>query len=152
MDRDSDEVQKHLKQAIHNYKFFCEVHSKLPDVFFDWKITVLFYTSIHLLRALLTERDVSVDNSHSALRKAINPSKGTRPVKPHCYDSYVTLYNASLDVRYSGFLDVKQQSKYLQKRFKTCQKALKSIDSYMKGQGYKSLMPIQKEFKFKENQ
>lgn len=151
MDRDNEEAQKFYKQAIHNYKFFCEVHSKLPKVFFDWKITILFYTAIHLLRALMTERGIDVGNSHHALRKAINPKNNysKSPVKKHAYNSYVVLYNASLEVRYSGFLDDSKRKEYLKFKFKKCQKAIKSIDSYTNSQGYDSLMSIQKEFDFK---
>lgn len=154
MDRSSDEVQKHYKQAVHNYRFFCEVHSKLPEAFYDWKITVLFYTAIHLLRALLAERDVQLDDSHHALRNAINPKSSrttsVSPVKKHCYNSYLTLYNASLEVRYSGFLNPKKQQQYLKRKFNTCRQALQSIDAYMKSQGYNSLIPIQKEFDFED--
>lgn len=105
MDKSDEEVQKYYQQAIHNYTFFCEVHSKLPDIFYDWKITVLFYTAIHLLRALMVEREVNVGDSHNALRKAINPGNqnAEKPVKRHCYNSYIVLYNSSLEVRYSGF-------------------------------------------------
>lgn len=152
MDKSADEVQKHYKQAVHNYKFFCEVHSKLPNAFFDWKITVLFYTATHLLRALMAEKEIEVAPSHSALRKAINPNsrQSKHPVKPHCYNSYKVLYNSSDDARYAGFIDPKRRGSYLKSRFKKCEEAIKSVDSYMKSQDYKSLMPIQKEFEFKE--
>lgn len=148
MDNPNKEAQKFYKQAIHNYKFFCEVHSKLPAVFFDWKITVLFYTAIHLLRALMAQRGLTVDESHYALRNAINPTNGVSPVKKHCYNAYIVLYNASLEVRYTGFLDDSKRTDYLKAKFSKCQKAIESIDAYMKSQGYESLMPIQKEFDF----
>jgi len=100
----------------------------------------------------MTERDIDVDNSHQALRNAINPKNQNAqvPVKKHCYDAYLSLYNTSLEVRYSGFLEPERRLKYLKRKFNICFEALKSIDSYMKSQGYKSLIPIQKEFDFKE--
>lgn len=152
LDQSNKESNKHYQQAVHNFKFFCEVHSKLPDVFYDWKITILFYTAIHLLRALMDNRGIKVDNSHIALRNAINPNKPSSisPVKPHCYSSYVYLYNASQDARYSGFLEPDRRKKYLLKKFLKSRNALSSIDSYMKSQSYPSLMPIQHEFDFKE--
>lgn len=152
MDKSSDAVQKHYKQAVHNYRFFCEVHSKLPQAFYDWKITVLFYTAIHLLRALLAEREAEIESSHFALRGAINPKNphAESPVKKHCYNSYVILYNASLEVRYSGFLQPEKRQLHLKRKFDTCRKALQSVDAYMKSQGYKSLIPIQKEFDFED--
>lgn len=152
MDKSADEVQQHYNQAIHNYKFFCEVHSKLPKAFYDWKITVLFYTATHLLRALMVENEVDVPPSHAALRKAINP-KGRQsryPVKQHCYNSYNVLYNAAHDARYTGFLDANKRGDYLKNRFNKCEKAIQSVDGYMKSQGYNSLMPIQQEFEFEE--
>jgi len=82
-----------------------------------YKITVLFYTAVHLLRALMNERDIEVGDSHHALRNAINPNNpnSTTSVRPHCYSSYLTLYNASLEVRYSGFIHPEQRIKYLKK-------------------------------------
>lgn len=153
MDKSADEVQKHYKQAVHNYKFFCEVHSKLPDAFFDWKITVLFYTTTHLLRALMAEKEIDVGPSHPALKKAINPKnrQSKYPVKPHCYNSYKVLYNAADNARYSGFIDSSKRDSYLKSRFNQCEKAIQSVDGYMKSQGYNSLMPLQKEFEFEEN-
>lgn len=99
----------------------------------------------------MAERGINVAGSHYALRKAINPNNNNSKssVKKHCYDSYVLLYNASLEVRYSGFLDVNKRKEYLKLKFKKCQEAIKSIDSYTKSQGYDSLMSIQKEFDFK---
>ncbi len=152
MDNLSKEVQKHYNQAVHNYRFFWEVHSKLPGAFYDWKITVLFYTALHLLRALMRKRGIEVSDSHQGLSAVINPNRSdpVSPVKKHCYDSYKILYNASLEVRYSGFLNPDKQSIYLKRRFSTCEEALKSIDVYMKSQDFPSLIPIQKEFDFDE--
>jgi hypothetical protein len=62
------------------------------------------------------------------------------------------LYNTALDVRYSGFLNPKTRNEYLQKKFKKSYKALKLIDSYMKSQGYSSLIPIQEESDFNDSE
>jgi len=106
-----------------------------------------------LLRALLAKREVEVGNDHHSLRKAINPKNvnSESPVKKHCYDSYVVLYNASLDTRYTGFLDSEKRKKYLKQIFNKCQKAIKSIDAYMKSQGFNSLMTVQREFDFNDS-
>lgn len=151
MNSQNEHVSEHLNQAYHNYKFYCEVHSKLPAYFADWKITILFYTAIHLLRAYLASNGIEPDKSHNALKRAIQPgitSDISKPVKRHCYNAYLVLYNASLDVRYTGYLDEAKRSVYLNNRLKKCEKALESIDAFMLSKNFKSIRPIQEEFNF----
>lgn len=101
----------------------------------------------------MTERDVQIEDNHQSLRNAINPDnpKSKRTPKKHCYHSYLVLYNASLESRYTGFLDPDKRREYLKKRFNKCQDALMSIDGYLVNQGYKSIMPIQQEFSFEDD-
>lgn len=152
MDKSEPEVQKHLKQAHHNFRFYCEVHSKLPHLFFDWKITVLFYTATHALRAILTERDVVIGNSHFDLRNNINPNNKSAksPVKKYCYDAYVILYTYSMTSRYKAFLTTQMKLKALRDEFEDCKKAIGAIDSYLKASGYPGFLSIQEAFKFEE--
>lgn len=42
----------HLTQARHNEDFLKIVSEASPNNYFDWKITVCFYASLHYLRAL----------------------------------------------------------------------------------------------------
>lgn len=150
MDRSDPEVQKHVKQAHHNFRFFCEVHSKLPDLFYDWKITVLFYTAVHSLRAIMAQRDVIVDNSHYDLRKNIDPKNNiaTKPVKKFCFNAYVVLYNASLESRYAGFISPAKRLDYLRKRLSRCEEAIQSINSYFEAEQFPGFTAIQEEFDF----
>ena len=44
-------MQKHINQAEHNYTFFEQINDDNPEDFFDWKITVLFYSALHYITA-----------------------------------------------------------------------------------------------------
>ena len=138
-------IKGHLDQAVHNYTFYCEVDSKLTEAFYDWKISSLFYTATHLLRAVMANRDIKVDPSHDELIKALNPRIGKRGVKKHCYDSFLILYNASIEARYSIIFNSKHQD-YLNSRLAKCKSAMESIESFVKSEGFNNLKPIRKAF------
>mgnify|MGYP006281292465 CR=1 FL=1 len=147
-----EKAKAHYNLAVHNYRFFCQVHEKLPDIFYDWKITVLFYSSVHLLRALMAQRDVDVGDNHEALKRAINPnnSESTLPVKEFCYQAYLVLYNTSFSARYQAWLDRDKRKKRMAKDFEKCKKAFNKIDSYVNSQDFPQITIIQQEFEFKE--
>ncbi len=42
-------MQNHIDQAEHNEKFLTELEIDYPTTYFDWKITICFYTALHYL-------------------------------------------------------------------------------------------------------
>lgn len=98
----------------------------------------------------MSERDIQIGNSHFELRRNIDPKNpdAKKPVKKFCFDAYVVLYNASMESRYSGFIEPNKRKDYLKSRFLKCRKAIVSIDSYLTSQGYNGFLSIQEEFDF----
>lgn len=62
-------MQQFIDQAIHNEKFHECVHTNFTDSFFDWKITILFYTAIHYLKALAAKRNIDIGNTHADIER-----------------------------------------------------------------------------------
>ena len=50
--------------AHHNKNFHDAICRLQPDVYYDWKITSLFYVAIHYLKSLAQHRNKSIGNFH----------------------------------------------------------------------------------------
>src|SRR6476619_3990067 len=57
--------QKFLNQARHNEDFHNSLCREFEHSFFDWKITCLFYISIHYLKALAVKRNKYIGSHHA---------------------------------------------------------------------------------------
>lgn len=91
----------HLIQAKKNLKFLEELNS--INNRWDWKVTVCFYTAVHLVNAHIWKKINKNFLSHGETKKAINPySTGISPSKfnEEVYLSYVKLQNLSRRSRY----------------------------------------------------
>lgn len=90
----------HIAQAKHNYKF-CEFICKNSDDFYDWRVTVNFYTCIHLINAHLAYVEDTHYRRHSDVEDAINPyKKGLCCLPVEIFLSYKKLHNLSRRSRY----------------------------------------------------
>jgi len=90
----------HIAQAKHN-NGFCEFICKNSDAFYDWRVTVNFYTCIHLINAHLAYIEDAHYRRHSDVEDAINPyNKGTCSLPKEIFLSYKKLHNLSRRSRY----------------------------------------------------
>lgn len=101
-------MEKHLAQAKHNSGFHDAIHNGFPDHYFDWKITCLFYTALHYVRAYIKSKGIHPGESHQEIDYQINPTRPNAPLKVSktCWDNYRNLYVYSRSARYDGFLDI----------------------------------------------
>ena len=95
-----------MSQAEHNLKFLKEINKNFPTDFFDWKITVAFYTAIHLTKALLWKRKGEEFESHEKRNGTLSHQRNNHqsPVTKNYWINYKLLYDESQKVRYDGFL------------------------------------------------
>lgn len=95
------EFDSHVKQAKRNIDFLEQ--SNLSKVkYFDWYITTIFYSALHLINAhIVKSRDLHF-NAHSKVNNAINPERPITicPVSEDCYKSYLALRKKSRVSRY----------------------------------------------------
>lgn len=101
-------MQEHVTQAKHNHKFHDGVHECFEDNYFDWKITALFYTALHYIRAFIKSKNINPGTSHEDIDNQINPKKANSPipVSVTCWENYRNLYHYSRAARYDGFIDI----------------------------------------------
>jgi hypothetical protein len=90
----------HLDQVLKNLKALEYVNSKQD--FWDWQVTICFYTAVHLINFHLDKLCNMHYNSHVETETAINPAKLTSPTKldDDTYTSYMSLKNLSKRSRY----------------------------------------------------
>lgn len=120
-------MKSHLKKANYNEKFLEAFEELLPDDYFDWKITVVFYIAVHYIDAYFLSHGTSI-NSHEVRRHVLETHHS--PLSEDCIDNYNNLYRLARNARYNGFLGLKEWNKHQ----RDCLKEAK-----------KNLIPIRKE-------
>jgi hypothetical protein len=68
-------MKLHVNQAAHNQHFHDVISSNFPNQFTDWKITVLFYITIHSLKALAAQRKIDIGTTHFDIELSVNPDR-----------------------------------------------------------------------------
>lgn len=105
-------MKSHIEQAKHNESFLALTEKHSPKDYFDWKITIIFYSALHYVCAYVKYKKCYLGKSHEDLDKIINPdnktSKATIDLK--YYNYYKELYNYSRQTRYNPYNnDIKLQ-------------------------------------------
>ena len=100
-------MTKHLEQVKHNENFHSSLCSSYSEHYFDWKITCLFYISLHLLKALAHHWGVDPGDRHTIILRNMNPKMPNRnfKVKSDVFYSFDRLFEYSRTARYDGFTD-----------------------------------------------
>lgn len=99
-------IEKYLLQVKHNKEFYESICSQYPQQYFDWKITLLFYKAIHLLKALAVKENRGMGTTHNEIDKQINPKFCDNPlIANRAYSTYHNLYQYSRTARYDGIVD-----------------------------------------------
>lgn len=91
---------EHIYQAKENLKFLESVTTKIDD-HWDWKVTICFYVSVHLINAHISKFGLHY-RTHKDVENAINPEKLSSPSKldEDSYLQYLKLRNLSRRSRY----------------------------------------------------
>lgn len=132
-------MQKHLDQAKHNEEFLGVIDTHSPANYFDWKITVVFYSALHHIRALEKHSKKNIGGTHKSILKNINPDEpgAIMPVDSACFGCYDDLFNLAHTSRYSGIVDIKVFLPLMQFNFGLAKKHLIEIKKYCNSKGIK---------------
>ena len=126
------------RQAKHNKDFLDSIESNFPDRYYDWKITVTFYISIHLLKCLAKKRNHNIGATHEDVSRSLNPRKCSKQVFPFpewAWNKYSDMLQYSKTSRYDGISDEKIVFSAQKKNYQECKKLFSSFCSYMKSNG-----------------
>lgn len=94
--------EEHQNQALHNLQFLKEVNSHCNN-YYDWQVTVCFYSSLHFINAHLNKVDIGVDfATHELVDQYIRPHGRIRKtqLEENTYASYRALQTLSRRARY----------------------------------------------------
>ena len=83
---------EHLGQARHNAEFYTTINRSRYK---DWAATVLFYTGLHFIDAVLAIKNIH-PGAHPTRDNAVNSVSELKPIFGH----YAALKNASFNARY----------------------------------------------------
>jgi hypothetical protein len=131
-----------LNQAKHNKDFHECICDNFDDGFFDWKITAIFYTALHYIKALAEVKKLFIGESHTSIMSSINPNNRTGAAMPLTYGAwaaYRNLYTYCHSARYNGITgaDFDAWQKMKETDHKHCLVLLKEIEEYVSNNGVK---------------
>src|SRR5665213_3225288 len=138
-------MQEHIEQARHNESFLKFLTDNAPDKFFDWKITITFYISLHLLRAYGKKLKINIPAGHGFLTYAVQnqvKSNGLGCSK-QVIKAYEDLINFSFSMRYDGFLHAKSFNDFSKMQFEAALSDLDIIKDFLREKG----LPFEKKEK-----
>jgi len=130
-------MQEHIEQARHNQNFHNCIEGNFEDNFFDWKITVLFYTAIHCLKALAAKKAIDIGETHVDIAKHIDPKSNTAKMRisANAYSEYKNLLQYSKTARYCGITDMETFQELKRIDHKHCMESLRKFKMYVAGKG-----------------
>lgn len=88
-------IKKHLSQYSKNKELFNSSLISNPK-YGDWKITIAFYSSLHLIESKLAEHEIHPPN-HKKREDVLSKIKGYEEI----YYDYTQLYKLSIKSRYN---------------------------------------------------
>lgn len=99
-----------VEQVKHNESLLLHLENQFPDKYFDWKITLTFYCSIHLVKELALKNGKVIGESHFDILNNINPNPRagiipTMPISKTQFDFYNDMFQYSRVARYTGITD-----------------------------------------------
>jgi hypothetical protein len=131
-------MDRFLNQASHNEEFHNCICENFADKFYDWKITSLFYTAIHYLKALATKRGIDIGQTHHEIELNVNPDrhKPLMRITKGAWSEYKKLLQYSRTSRYDGVnTDFETFELIMKADYEYCVKHLDNFKKYLIGQG-----------------
>lgn len=131
-------MNRFLNQASHNENFHSSICEKFSDNFYDWKITSLFYTAIHYLKALASKRGIDIGQTHHEIELNVNPDRhnSSMRITKAAWKEYKNLLRYSKNSRYDGINTDSETFETLMKSdYEYCVQHLDNFKKYMKSQG-----------------
>lgn len=129
----------HLNLAKHNEDFLNTIENAAPNSFFDWKITVCFYSALHYLRALEKLKKKQIGNSHKQFLFHLDSSNkdAVLPINRTIFEHYQSLFDMAHKTRYTAFINAKFQMSLYKSNLEFAKNSLSTIKQYCVKQGIK---------------
>ncbi len=90
--------KKYENRSNHNKNFLNLLNTDYSNDYFDWKVTVQFYTCLHRCYCVLEANDLNIEQSHK------RNIKNLKSIDNNLGRKLYTLYKNSRQSRYDGFI------------------------------------------------
>lgn len=114
-------AKEYLNQGEHNKSFLESISQEWPEDYFDWKVTVQFYTALHFAYCILDVNGFDIEESHS------RNIKNLKKIDSKLSFGLNKLFKNSKSSRYLGFTDEEVMLGLTQKSFIEGKTELKKI-------------------------
>lgn len=127
-------MEEYLQRAKENSRLLDVLKEKCPEDFYEWRITIIFYTARHLINCLLKKNNKKIETDHKTFHFSINPKNPDRyiEINEYIYDKYYELYTESRKCRYEGFTTQSDRYQYLKLYYIASLNSLSVIADYLK--------------------
>lgn len=112
-----------------NEELYLTLKESQPDKYFDWKITILFYSTIHLIKALAYKHNLIIGENHADIFYLISDQE--LDFKKHIKKDYRALFNYSRTTRYFGCEDFESHHQAHKKNLEEAEKKYERIKEYI---------------------
>lgn len=136
----------HIGQAKRNLAFLEQINKNAPT-FYDWQVTVCFYSALHLINAHLSHFNLQY-RKHKDVKDALNPfTLSPARLPENEYTAYTALQSLSRRARYlvnekDGQIQSTQAFLTYEKHLSKALKHLDTLMSYFNGRYQLNLNPI----------
>jgi hypothetical protein len=110
-------------KANHNQDFLDSINNDYPDSYYDWKVTIQFYTALHRCYCVILNNGISITSSHQANITNI----GT--INKDLSKNLFLVYKYSRQSRYDGFMNEDSMNRINKINFDKGETILKKVNT-----------------------
>lgn len=132
-------MKEHIDRFKSNHEFLCGIEKNWPKDYNDWKITIIFYCALHLIKAYCKLNKKNIGFSHTQILENIDPSntKALLPISVEAFNAYHDLYLLSKNSRYLGLYNDGTQLVLLDYNLKQAKTDIEIIKVFLTKEGLK---------------
>lgn len=124
----------YCRQAVSNQIFLTNVETDNPTDFFDWKITIVFYSGLHYMKSFANAKGVDLKSHNDFNEKTVSQGSGLSPeliIDGNIRRDYINLRNLSYNARYDGYFSEKIDKILIKGRLKDSKVYLSNVKSWI---------------------
>ena len=115
--------KKYENKSNHNKDFLDSIHNDYPNSYFDWKVTIQFYTALHKCYCVIISSGSTINTSHKLNIESI------RKIDLELSQKLFKLYNNSRQSRYDGFMTEEAMNRFNKINFLAGEVYLKNVEN-----------------------
>ena len=126
-------MKSFVDQGQHNESLLNHLKATFPDKYNDWKITIIFYSAIHYLKAYaaLNKKNIGVTHHEIFINTDSHNKNATFPIQKGAYLLYKDIYQYSRTARYNGMIDPATFETLMEADLQECEKNFDKFKKFL---------------------